>query len=228
MFSRHSFQCGLLAVLALCLQPCKAQNAADISLKFVSFPKSAEEIKVKLALGEGKTIDITAHSNWVSDPIRVPVREIWAIGEMATGPEGKTIFKEFGRAKSLASTSQLIVLVRKGKDNADGFDVIPLDAQDTGFSKGSFLFMNAARVDIGGILGDKKFTVKPGGHAIIKPVGVSDERMMKAVFYYRRGDETKPFFSSRWPISADARGLVFFYHVPDSDQLRFHTIRDFP
>lgn len=228
MVTREIFRYGWIALLSICLSPCNAQNAADVVLKFVSFPKSAEPVNMKLAVGDGKLIDITAQSNWLSEPVRVPAMEHWVVGDMAVGPDGKAVFKESGRAKSLSSPSQVIVLVRKGKADSKSFDVIPLDAGDAGFGKGSFLFMSAARVDIGGMVGDKKFVIKPGGHAIIKPGGASGEPMMKTVFIYRQGDESKPFFSSRWPVSDVARSLVFFYHDPENSQLRFHTIRDFP
>lgn len=228
MFSRHLFPFRLLIVAVLLQLPCGALKAADVGLKFVSLPKSVEPLKVKLALAEGKTIEITAQSEWLSDTVRVPAMENWVIGDMAVGTDGKTVFKEYGRAKALASPSQVIVLVRKGKQADEGLEVVSVDAQEGGFSKGKFLFMSAARVDIGGVVGDKKFAIKPSEHAIIKPGAAPNEQMMQTVFFYRHGDESKPFFSSRWPLSDEARSLVFFYHEPETAQLRFHTIRDFP
>jgi len=46
-------------------------------------------------------------------------------------------------------------------------------------------------------------------------------------FYFRKDDAPRAFFSSRWPIGNNARALIFFYHDPESMQIRMHTIRDF-
>ncbi len=224
----------LIAIfLALCTAACPQfcwaqQTESQVSISFVSFPKSAEPIKVKLAISKDSFIDIEAPSNWLSKPIRVPAISVWLIGRMEKGPDGKTAFKELGRAKSLLTSSQIILLVQKGKDDTTGFDVLPLDAYGDKFRGGHFLFMNAARVEIGGIVGDQKFAVKPGHHTIIKPLGAPGERNFRTVLYYRQNEVTTPFSSTVWPISNHARSFIFFYHDPASQHLRMHSIRDFP
>ncbi len=42
-----------------------------------------------------------------------------------------------------------------------------------------------------------------------------------------KGDKSKNFFSSKWPVNNRARGLIFFYHDPDTRRLRLPTIRSF-
>ena len=85
---------AIVAGLALCLLPCAAQNNGKVSLRFFSFPKSLEPVKVELRLAEEKTV--------------------------------------------------------------------ALDAGVDAFGGGKFLFMNAAKVDVAGVVGEEKFVVKPG------------------------------------------------------------------
>jgi hypothetical protein len=152
---------------------------------------------------------------------------VWSVGETIEGPDGKPLFKEYGRTMAPASPQQMLLLVRKGDKNSDGIDLVALDGRVNGFGGGKFLFMNAAKVDIAGDVGEQKFVVKPGEHIIIKPEGEGEQGLATASFYFRKNDTPRAFFSSRWPIGDHARGMVFFYHDPESLQIRMHTIRDF-
>jgi hypothetical protein len=227
MFPRHPALL-LVVVFSLSLLPCAAQNGGEVTLRFLSFPKAPDLKPVELLVGDNKTIKVEIPTNELSPRYKVPQLASWSVGETVAGPDGKNVFKEFGRAKALTSSSQLILLVRKGKEYADGFDVMPIDDLGTNFSGGKFLFFNAARIDIACEVGGEKFVIKPNQHAIIKPKAQPGERSFQAVFWFRKDDDAKAFFSSRWPFSDDARSLVFFYHEPGTNFLRFHTIRDFP
>lgn len=209
------------------LLPCAAQDAGKIQVRFLSFPRSMEPVKVELRLAEENTVAIEASSNELSQPLLVASTGVWAVGETVEGPEGKPAFKEYGRTKAPASPEQILVLVRKGDANADGFDLLALDVRINAFRGGKFLFMNAAKVDIAGTVGKKKFALKPGSHMLIEPVPEAGKRMAHAMFYFRKDEETRPFFSSRWPVNDRARSLVFFYHDPQNKSIRMHTIRDF-
>ncbi len=215
------------AALALCAAPCFAQNAGKVSVRFLSFPKALEPVKLELRLAEGKTLDIEAPSNEFSPPASVDATGIWAVGETVDGPEGEPVFKEYGRTKAAASPQQMLLMVRKGETNSDGFELLALDGRINAFGGGKFLFMNAAKVDIAGIVGEEKFVVKPGAHTIIKPRPEKDGGLAHAMFYFRKNDEPRAFFSSRWPIGDHTRSMVFFYHDPLSKHIRMHTIRDF-
>lgn len=213
--------------LALCLLPCSAQDGHKVTLRFLSFPKAMEPIKLELRLSETKTIPIEAPSNEFSPATAVVSPGVWSVGETIKGPDGKLVFKEYGSTKVPASPQQMLLLVRKGKDNAAGFDIIALDGQINEFGGGKFLFMNAAGVDIAGVVGDQKFVVKPGQHTIIKPKPADGQDVATASFYFRKNDAARAFFSSQWPIGDHARALIFFYHDPESHHIRMHTIRDF-
>lgn len=218
---------SIVVGLALCILPCQSQNAGKVSLRFLSFPKSMESVKVELRLAEGKTVAIEAPSNEFSPPLNTVSTEVWAVGETVQDPEGKPVFKEYGRTAAPDSPQQMLLLVRKGKGNSDGFDLIALDGRATAFGGGKFLFMNAAKVDIAGTVGGEKFVVKPGSHMIITPKSEGGTRTAHAMFYFRKNDEAPPFFSSRWPVNERARSMVIFYHDPENLHLRMHTIRDF-
>ena len=213
----------------LALLPCTAQDAAKVTLRFLSFPRALNPEPVELLVGEGKTIKVEIPTHEVSAPYKVPLQAVWAVGQTVDGNDGKPAFTVFGQAKAMVSTEQLILLIRKGKANADGFEVIPIDNRLSEFGGGKFLFMNAAKIDIAGMLGTDKFVVKPGKHTIIKPkIDPGIKGLCNILIYFRKDDQAKPFFSSTWPLSAAARGLIFFYHDPDTQRLRLHTIRDFP
>lgn len=227
MSTRASFLSSIITGLALCIPPCAAQNEGKVSLRFLSFPKSMVPVKIELRFAEGKSVAIEAPSNEFSQPLNVAPAGVWSVGETVEGPDGKPAFKEYGRTEAPASPEQMLLLVRKGDENADGFDLVALDGRANNFGGGKFLFMNAAKVDVAGTVGEEKFVVKPGQHMILKPKTEDGKRTAHAMFYFRKDDEARPFFSSRWPVNDRARSMVFFYHDPGTTHLRMHTIRDF-
>jgi hypothetical protein len=68
---------------------------------------------------------------------------------------------------------------------------------------------------------------KPGQNMMIKPTEQDGNPSARAMFYFRKDEEIRPFFSSRWPVGGQARCLVFFHHDPETLHLRMHAIRDF-
>lgn len=217
----------LAATLGFSLLPCAAQDDTEVTLQFLSFPKLLSPKPVELLIGEGKTLEVAIPTNELAQPIKVKRLSRWAVGKSEVGEDGKPAFTVYGQAQALGSAKQLILLVRKGADYADGMEVIPVDNDVANFGGGKFLFMNAAKVDIAGEAGGVKFVIKPGTHAIIKPKANDDDRTFHALFYFRKDTEAKPFFSSIWPTGENVRSLVFFYHDPQTQRLRIHTIRTF-
>ena len=157
----------------------------------------------------------------------MPALTTWTVGETITGPEGVPLFKTYGTANALAAKKQIVLLIRKGNTDAEGFAVVPVDAGETHFGGGKFLFLNAAKIQVGGIVGDQKFLIEPGGHHITKPSPGPDGRRCHSSLYFQKGEEMKNFFSSFWPVSPHARGLVFFFQDPQTSRIWFHSIRDF-
>jgi len=211
-----------------------AQEVQMVTLRFISFPKNANPQPVELLVGPGETMEINAPTNALSTPYQVKRLSTWSVGkiEPAKSAEEKPTFKSYGSAPAPESNDQIILLIRNGKENQDGMQVIPMDNRSNNFGGGQFFFMNAAKVDIAGMLGGTKFTLKPGKFTIIKPAELTKREddgkgLFFTEFYFRKDDEARPFFSSSWPHNDKARSMVFFYHDLTNDRLRMHTIRDY-
>jgi len=225
----------LLGVFLIALgSPLIAQEVPQVTLRFLSFPKSASPEPVELIIGEGEVLEVKTPTNALSQPYKVKRLTTWSVGKLEPGKaeDGKSAFTSYGSATSITSSDQLILLIRKGKENKDGMQVIPIDNRSNNFGGGKFFFMNASKVDIAGMLGETKFALKPGGQTIIEPTKITKGNAAKAdglftEFYFRKEDEARPFFSSTWPHNEKARSMVFFYHDLTNDRLRMHTIRDY-
>jgi len=216
----------LVATSALLCHPVAAQES--VTLQFLSFPKSLDPQPVELIVGEGKTIEVEIPTNALSQPYEVDRQASWIVGKTEIDSDGSPVFEVYGQARSLAVSSQIILLIREGENNADGMRVMPINNDIANFGGGKFLFMNAAKVDIAGEVGNVQFALRPGTFSIIQPQPDNENgRNFHAMFYFRKDDEARPFFSSRWPISDQARGLIFFYHDPTTNHLRMHSIRNF-
>ena len=220
----------IVTAVILASLPCFAQEGGEITLQFLSFPKSVAPEPVELLVGEGKTIEVEIPTNALSAEYRVKRPERWVFGKSSVDEEGKESFDIYGQAAVPSSQKQIILLVRQGKGNADGMEIIPIENNADNFGGGIFLFMNATKVDIAGTIGDKKFALAPGKIANVKPQAKAADRNEGTVhtkLFFRTETEAKPFFSSTWPLNDKARNFVFFYHDPYSKRLRLHTIRDF-
>jgi hypothetical protein len=134
------------------------------------------------------------------------------------------VFKVLGKGKAPASPDQIILLVQRGAEREDGYEVLAIDGRAKGFGGGKFLFLNATRVRVAGDVGDRKFALLPGKHIVIEP---KDEGgLCQAILYYDKEGEARPFFSSRWPVNQRARSMIFLYHDPTTTKLRLHSLRE--
>ena len=202
----------------------------EIELQFVSFPKSLDSKPVELLIGEEKTMLVEMPTNSISPVYKVKPLSKWMIGKTTVDDEGKPSFDVYGQAPAISSTKQLILVIRKGKDDADGLKLIPMDYSQAGFGGGKYLLLNAANIDIAGAIGTAKFALKPGKYTLLapKPTKVKGERKYCfAKFFYRKGKNTQPFFSSTLRFNKGARSMVFFYIDPKTKHLKLHTIRKY-
>ena len=227
--SKLFYQACCSVLISLFLHPCHAQQEQGVALKFVSFPKTSDEEPLELLLSDSRTVAIKAPSNEVSKTHMVRAQRSWVIGKRVTDEDGNPNFKIYGKTQALASPKQLLVLIRKGPNNSDGFDIIALDGQKAKFNNGKFLFMNTANVGIAAVIGEQKIALQPGKHQVIKPEPNAGARknLCHVSFAYRRNEDWKVFSSTMWPINKNARALVFFYQDNKTKRLRLHTIRDF-
>lgn len=209
--------------------PLAAQSPV-VSLRFVSFPKIDKPEPVELLLAEGKTMEIELPTNSISKPYKVPALSAWSLGKSSTDAEGKSVFLPYGQTRSIGASEQLILVVRKGRDDAAGLELTALKDGGDGFDGGKYLLLNASKVDVAGNIGTAKFSLEPGKHGILAPQPTKTQggrHYCFAKFFYRKGEEIQPFFSSTWRFNEEAHSMVFFFHDPKTGQLNIHTIRSF-
>lgn len=228
IISRHTW---LIAASTVCaLVHCAAQEAEQVKVRFVSFPRSDDPKPVELLVGDKQTIPVDLPTNIISQPHSIRKPSAWTIGKTITDDKGQSTFKVFGTAPAIDATEQIVLCIRKGKTDEEGFTLIPLDGRGNGFGGGKYIFFNASKVDIACKIGDATAVVKPLDHKLVepKPDEVINEREMLFVYlYFRRETEATPFYSSSWRYSKNARTMVFLFHDNDSTALKLHVIRDY-
>lgn len=222
----------LFSCLLICLISTAGNSKAqdEVSVQFVSFPIVSAPQPVELLVGEGKTLSVELPTNSLSPVYRVSRLPQWILGKSSTDKEGKPTFVTYGQTASISSAKQLILVIRKGIKDSDGYDLIPLSGGDGGLSGGKYFLFNAAKVAVAGELGTSKFALEPRKHILLapKPSEVNGNRKyLFTTLYYRKGKEAQPFYTSTWRLSERARSMVFIYHDPHTSQLRMHTIRNY-
>jgi hypothetical protein len=218
----------LFYVIASCISA-HAQTPA-VNVRFVSFPKAASPEPIELLIGVEKTMLVEIPTNSISKTYQVPVLSTWALGKSSRDEEGKFIFQAYGKGQSIGVEDQIILIIRTGQNDSDGLEITAIKSNDKGLSGGKYLMFNASKVDIAGTVGTAKFSLKPNKYELIAPEPTTTHEDRKYCFtkaYFRIGEEVQPFFSSTWRFSERARTMVFFYHDPNSKQLRIHTIRNY-
>ena len=203
---------------------------ATVNLKFVSFPKVANPEPIELLIGEGKTIEVEMPTNSLSITYKVPALSTWSLGKSTTDAEGKRTFIAYGQIKSNGANEQLVLVIRKGANDADGLFPTSIKNNNEEFGGGKYVVMNATKVEIAGAIGTGKFVLKPSKFTIVSPKPTKtngDRKYCFAKFFFRNRDDIQPFFSATWRYNIEARSMVFFYHDPKTKQLSVHTIRSY-
>lgn len=215
-----------LLVFAVALIP-GSVLARTVTLQFVSLPKNVNAGSIELLTEEGKSITIDAPYQDISKPYQVDQRKQWTVGKFENAADGTRKFTEYGSVKALDTRHQLVILIRKGATNADGFKVVVVANGLSQFGGGAFLLVNGSDKEIEAKLGAKKSTIAPDEHSISKPETDKGKRNCHVRFSFRNGEKMKPFFSTNWPVNQNARGLVCFYTDSKAKHLKMHMIRDF-
>ncbi len=216
----------------LCLIATCTVNAQDdqVSLRFVSFPMSNDPKPIELIAGEGKTIEVELPTNSLSVAYQVPKLQSWVLGKTVAGEDGKASFKIYGQTGAGSTKNQLVLVVRKGMADEDGYDLVCFDGDAGGFSGGKYIFLNGSKVDVAGDVGNLKFSIKPKAHTLLAPKPSeekNDRKYLYITLYFRKGETAEPFYTNTWRFSEKARTMVVFYHDPHTQRLRTHTIRDY-
>ena len=207
-----------------------AQNDLGVNVRFVTFPVLLSTEPVELYLGKGESVEIQLPTNSLSKPYRVNNVSACALGKSGMDEEGNPKFDIYGQTPLLSSREQIILVTLKGREPSEGLELTAFDSSRKGFNGGKYLLMNASKADIAGNLGASKFALRPNQHMLLAPKASEEKNNRKYLytkFFFRSGETTRPFYTSTWRFSEQARCMVFFHHDPHSKQLRTHTIRNY-
>ncbi|MFD2255974.1 hypothetical protein ACFSSA_04730 [Luteolibacter algae] len=221
------FRSLLLLSFYSCLGLLSAQEGPSITGKFLVFPKTSDQTPISLIAGEGAFEEINPTSGRFTKPIKMIGMKEWVVGKPGVDAEGKPTFEVWGRCASSGAKHQSIILFRKGETNADGFSMLAFDDNESGFGKGKFLVFNVTNKDVGAQIGDKRFQIKPAGKAIVEAKGDIDKGLCSSTFAVKLDGEWKGIFSSNWPLSDNARALIFVYGDAKTKKYTVHAVRDF-
>ncbi len=201
----------------------------EISLRFVFFPKTTEAVQLELLNGDEQTLSIETPTNHISKIHKVARRDQWNIGQSSTEENDAFSFQSLGKADVLDCKEQLIVILRDNPDEPDQLRLIVLDNL-VDFTGGQYLITNLTDVAIGGIIGTRKFDIKPGKHGILEPIANETNPHTKRSYtdaMFSFSEQNRPFLKSTWRFSTKTRSIVLFHNDPNTDQIRLHTIRDY-
>lgn len=227
MFNNRSTALAFAALFFSSFVPGLAQESSSVSLQFLAFPKQIRPEPVELVVGENKTIRVKTPGNELSPSYELS-RGMGAIvlGETIKDAKGEEQFQVYGRANLLNASQQIILLLRKGKKNSDGFVILPLDGELANFSGGSYLFINASKMTVAGKIGDQRFQLNPGQRKMLQPGATHDGGGCQLTLAYQREEDWKIFKDTRWSTSKRYRSLVFFHQDPSSGRIQVSPIVD--
>lgn len=218
-----------LLLTVLCPQGLFSETG-KVDLRFIAFPKATISESIELRVGENETIDIRLPYRSPSQGYKVPAMANWTLGKTTRADGEDPVFQSFGSSPSTGTKQQLVIVLRKGKTNAEGLEMIVVDYSDSGFGGGDYFMINSSRVPIAGLIGEVKFVLQPRQNKILAPEPSKTKDghdYCHVKVYYRSKNEVQPFFSSTWRFNEEARSMVFFFHDPNTGQLRLHTTRSF-
>jgi hypothetical protein len=197
-----------------------------VEMRFLSFPPQNETEPLELVVGKAETIQVDTPSHELSSTYRVTRLNTVTVGKTIIDSEGKATFQSYGQAKSIADRDQIILLLRKGKENSDGFVVIPISANMENFTGASFLFINTSNLVVKGTIGNQKLDLSPGKMEILKPKPNFSDGICQVTLAYIHGDKEKRFFDTRWPANKNVRSMVIFFQNPQTGRIGLTPITD--
>ena len=215
-----------IAVVAATIHCSYAQQEGEVAFQFLAFPKRLNPEPIQLLIGDNKTIRIEIPGHELSPVYKVKPLASVVVGATGTNEKGETVFKIYGKAPALPSRKQIVLLMRKGEDNSDGFVVLPIDGDLAKFSGGDYFFINAAKMPVGGKIGDKTFALKPGQRTLLEPAPTHEGGGCQVTLSYQNQEKWKVFYDTRWSVNKRYRSLIFFYQDSETGSLGVAPIVD--
>jgi hypothetical protein len=216
----------LIAGYFLSSLPSTAQEEGKVALQFLAFPKQLRPQPVELVVGENKTIEIQTPGNELSPTYEMPRTGTIEVGKTVENEAGEKVFQLYGRSKMISASNQIVLLLRKGEKNSDGFVILPIDGELSEFNGGSYIFINASKINIAGKIGDKRFSLGPGKREMVQPNASHPGGACQVTLAYQREDKWKVFKDTRWTANKRYRSLIFFHQDPVSQRLSVSPIID--
>ena len=212
----------LSGVLAGAVVPVFGKDKVEI--KVLCFPRMEEKSTIDLMIGKRKVIEIPLQGHEFTLPRKVTRQAKWRFGKSNVNSKGKFTFDTWATATPLAADKQLLVFVRRGPDNRDGFEVIPINPATINGS--SYLFLNLTPSAVAGVVGGRKFRLTSGRSIVIKPQPDRGENLCFTSLRYYRDKNWRPFFSSNWRLRKKCRCLIFIYQPNGQKTPRIHSVID--
>lgn len=195
-------------------------------VQFLAFPHQSDPEPLELLVGEHQSMKIHTPGNVLSQPYTVPALSAFVVGKMTRSAENKDVFEKYGSGTALPAKKQIVLLLRKGENQKDGFVVIPVDAMETNFKAASYLFINASNYSVGAVIGDQKFALKPTQRKLVQPKPNHQDDICQVTFSYLLGERWKTVYDTRWPANDKFRSIVFFFQNPETGRLGIAPIMD--
>ena len=213
----HFILLRIITILCLGLTVTFAEES--VSLQFIAIPKQIRPEPVELLIGENETIEVHTPGHELSQPYKVPALESFIVGKTVVNDAGESVFQSYGQAKSIGKSKQIILLLRKGKENADGFAVLPISGELGDFNGGSYLLINASGVKVAAKVGDLAVELAPGRSELVRPEATHEGGGLQMTFAYMRGQDWKVFRDTRWSVNTGSRSIVFFLENPSNKRI---------
>jgi hypothetical protein len=195
-----------------------------VSVEALCFPRPADGATLELLVGGEKVIGIPLQSHEFTLPVQLPRLAEWRFGESGTDAQGGFTFTPRGAVTPLPAKRQLLIFIRKGAKDEDGFEVIALNPAK--IEGRHYVLLNLTHGPVAGVVGGEKVRLPPGRRAIVAPAADRGEDLCFAGLQYRRDDKWRPFFSSNWRLRPNARVLVIIHQAAGWGAPRLHTVVD--
>lgn len=203
------------------------QEEKQTTLQFLAFPPQNPPVPIELFIDKNNTMPIDIPGNELSREYEVKGLTSIIVGLTVENAKKEKVFQMLGQAPALGSSKQIVLLLRKGDQNSDGFSVIPIDGSLQKFKGGNFYFANTSKLAVGGKIGDITFALKPGQHRLLDPSATHADHGCQVTLSYHWQDKWKTFYDTRWTADERIRCLVFLFQDPESQRLGVAPIMEF-